>query len=315
MSGTARELTRRLRLLLALGAAATLTLFLAYRGVHDDTVPLSESSTPGILAVDTAQNALRAAHAVVSGPEGDLSGEFHTQISVAHQSLALAASENVIGTEGRHDLQTVTGLIAVYSGWVERWGEEDQEALGAAYLSYAEQVLGVRPASGAGPAAGDEGAIMSRLDALRGKQLAEAERQATFPWQLWVGWSAVTALYVALFLALLDTQRFLRRHFRRPVQVRLLAATVVCGLGVPVLGWITRDAQRAMAGSVAEIRVRAKDPDEIPLAAERVHSALADAGFWASLSDWVLLGGAAVMALTVWGLWPRIAEYRPRGPR
>ncbi|MFI2435670.1 hypothetical protein [Streptomyces sp. NPDC018693] len=311
MSTTGRELTLRLRLLLALGAAATLVLFFAYRGVHDDTVPLSTSSTPGILAVDTAQNALRKAHEVVrdSGPEGDTSGEFHTQISVAHQSLALAASENIIGVEGRHDLQTITGLIAVYSGWVERWGQEEHRALSAAYLYYAEQVLGLQSAPGT------DGDVMSRLDALRGKQFAEAERQATFPWQLWLGWSAVAVLCLALCLALLDTQRFLRRRFRRPVQPQLLAAAAVCALGTPVLGWNTLTAQRAMSDSVDEIREPEENPDLIPQAADRVQDALADAGFWTSLSPWVLLGGAVVMALTVWGLWPRIAEYRLRVPR
>jgi hypothetical protein len=311
VSTTGRELTLRLRLLLALGAATTLVLFFAYRGVHDDTVPLSSSSAPGILAVDTAENALRKAHKVVrdSGPGGDMSGEFHTQISVAQQSLALAAAENVIGVEGRHDLQTITGLIAVYSSWVERWGQEDQEALRAAYLYYAQQVLGFQEEDGT------DGDVLSRLDALRGKQLDEAERQAAFPWQLWLGWSTVVVLYLALFLALLETQRYLRRRFRRPVQVRLLAATVVCALGVPVLAWTTRRAQLAMTGSVGEIRVPEADPDRIPLDADRVQEAMADAGFWASLSDGVLLGGAVVMALTVWGLWPRIAEYRFRGPR
>jgi hypothetical protein len=311
VSTTGRELTLRLWLLLTLGAATTLVLFFAYRGVHDDTVPLSSSSAPGILAVDTAENALRTAHEVVrdSGPGGDMSGEFHTQISVAQQSLALAAAENVIGVEGRHDLQTITGLIAVYSSWVERWGQEDQEALRAAYLYYAQQVLGFQEEDGT------DGDVLSRLDALRGKQLDEAERQAAFPWQLWLGWSTVVVLYLALFLALLETQRYLRRRFRRPVQVRLLAATVVCALGVPVLAWTTRRAQLAMTGSVGEIRVPEADPDRIPLDADRVQEAMADAGFWASLSDGVLLGGAVVMALTVWGLWPRIAEYRFRGPR
>jgi hypothetical protein len=313
VSTTGPELTRRLRLLLVLGAATTLVLFLAYRSVHDDTVPLSSSSAPGILALDTAQNALRTAHEVVrdSGPAGDTSGEFHTQISVAQQSLALAAAENVIGVEGRHDLQTITGMIAVYSGWVERWGQEDHEALSAAYLHYAEQVLGLRSAPGT------DGDIMSRLDSLRGKQLAEAERQAAFPWQLWLGWSTVVVLYVALCRALVKTQGFVRGRFRRPVQPQLLAATVVCAVGVPVLGWFTLRAQLALTDSVDElrkVRVPARE-DDIPEAADQVQGALADAGFWASLSDWVLLGGVVVMALTVWGLWPRIAEYRLRVPR
>ncbi|MEI5098293.1 hypothetical protein RB200_06045 [Streptomyces sp. PmtG] len=312
MSTTGRDLRRRLRLLLALGAATTLVLFLAYRGVHDDTVPLSSSSTPGILAVDTAQSAMRKAHEAVrdSGPEGDMSGEFHTQTSVAHQSLALAASENVTGREGRHDLQTITGLIAVYSGWVERWGQEpDDSPLRAAYLFYAERVLGIEAEPGA------DGDIMSRLDALRGRQLDEAGQQAAFPWPLWLGWSTVAVLYVALCAALLETQRYVRRRFRRPVQVRLLAATVVCAVGVPLLAWVTLEAHGAMTDSVAAIRVPKDNPDDVPRAAEQVRDALTHAGLWASLSDFVLVGGAVVMALTAWGLWPRIAEYRFRAPR
>ncbi|MGV9984956.1 hypothetical protein [Streptomyces olivaceus] len=311
MSTTGRDLARRLRLLLVLGTVTTLALFFAYRGVHDDTVPLSTASAPGILAVDTAQGALREAHRVVrgTGAEGDTSGEFLTQVSVAQQSLALAASENVTGVAGRHDVQTVTGLIAVYSGWVERRGREpDGSPLRAAYLHYAEKVLGLEAEPGT------EGDIMSRLDTLRGAQLAEARRQAAFPWQLWFGWCTVAVLYAALCGALLETQRYLRRRFRRPLHLRLLAATAVCALGVPLLARHTLAAHRAMTESVADVRVPAR-PDAVPEVAGEVQGALADAGFWASLSDWVLLGGAVVVALTVWGLWPRIAEYRFLGPR
>ncbi|WP_109033993.1 hypothetical protein [Streptomyces rubrogriseus] len=312
MSTTGRDLVRRLRLLLVLATATTLALFFAYRGVHDDTVPLSTASTPGIRAVDTAKSALRQANAVVreTGAEGDTSGEFLTQVSVAQQSLALAASENVTGLAGRHDVQTVTGLIAVYSGWVERRGREpDGSPLRAAFLHYAEKVLGLEAE------AGTEGDIMSRLDDLRGEQLAEARRQAAFPWQLWLGWCTVAVLYAALCGALLESQRYLRRRFRRPVQLRLLAATAVCAVGVPVLAWQTVSAHRAMTDSVFEVRVPPAAPEAIPEVADEVQGALANAGFWASLSDWILLGGAVVVALTLWGLWPRIAEYRFRGRR
>ncbi|MER6343785.1 hypothetical protein ACWC10_00510 [Streptomyces sp. NPDC001595] len=312
MSTTRRDLTRRLRLLLALTAATTAVLFLAYRGVHDDTVPLAADSAPGILAVDTARNAMREAHEVVrdSGPRGATGGEFHTQVSVAQQSLARAAAEDVIGVEGRHDLQTITGLIAVYSGYVELWGREpDGSPLRAAYLVYAERVLGV----GAGTPTGED--ILSRLGDLRDKQLDEAGRQADFPWQLWLGWSTVLLLYVALCAALLETQRYVRRRFRRPVQLRLLAATVLCAAAVPVLAWLSRVAHDAMARSVTAISAPRTDSDDIPGVAGQVRHELGDAGFWASLSDWVLLGGAVVMALTAWGLWPRISEYRFRVPR
>ncbi|MFF3849838.1 hypothetical protein [Streptomyces sp. NPDC002328] len=301
MSTTRRDLVRRLWLLLSLGAVTTLVLFGAYRGVHDDTVPLASSSTPGILAVDTAKNAVRRAHAAVdgSGPAGDTTGEFHTQISVAHQSIAAAASENVTGPADRHTLQTVTGLITVYSAWVERAGRETDPSLREAYLHYARQ---------------GRDDIVERLDELRGQQLAVAREQASFPWPLRLGWGAVLVLGLGLCAALVEAQWFARRRFRGAVHPPLLAATVLCAGGTAVLGWFTVRAHAAMGDSVAELRAT-RTADEIPQAGADVRRYLADAGFWASLSTWVLVGGVALMALTVAGLWPRIAEYRFRAPR
>ncbi|MFJ8942714.1 hypothetical protein ACIRG4_05420 [Streptomyces sp. NPDC102395] len=301
MNTTRRDLVRRLWLLLSLGAVTTLVLFGSYRGVHDDTVPLASSSTPGILAVDTAKNALRRAHAAVdgSGPAGDTTGEFHTQISVAHQSIAVAASEDVTGLADRHTLQTVTGLITVYSSWVERAGREADPSLRGAYLDYARQ---------------GRDDIVERLDELRAQQLAVARRQASFPWPLWLGWGAVVVLSLTWCAALVEAQWYARRRFRDAVHPPLLAATVLCAGGVATLGWFTVRAHSAMADSVAELRTPRPAP-EIPQAGADVRRNLADAGLWASLSEWVLVAGVALMALTVAGLWPRIAEYRFRGPR
>lgn len=301
MSTTGRDLVRRLWLLLCLGAVTTLVLFGAYRGVHDDTVPLASSSAPGILAVDTARNALQRAHAAVdgSGPAGDVTDEFHTQISVAHQSIAVAASENVAGLADRHTLQTVTGLITVYSAWVERSGRETDASLRAAFLHYAQQ---------------GRDDIVERLDELREQQLAVAREQASFPWPLRLGWGAVAVLCLALCAALVEAQWFARRRFRTAVQPSLLAATVLWAGWVAVLGWFTVRAHTAMGDSLAELRA-ARSADEIPEAGADVERYLADADFWASLSNGVLVGGVVLMALTVWGLGPRISEYRFRVPR
>ncbi|MPY57991.1 hypothetical protein [Streptomyces spongiae] len=301
MSTTGRDLARRLWLLLALGAATTLVLFGAYRGVHDDTVPLASSSTPGILAVDSAKNALRQAHAAVdgSGPGGDATGDFHTQISVAHQSIAVAASENVTGLADRHTLQTVTGLITVYSAWVERAGQETDASLRGAYLYYAEQ---------------GQSDIVDRLDDLRNDQLEVAREQASFPWPLRLGWGAVLVLCLVMCAALVEAQWFARHRFRSAVHPPLLAATVLCASGVAILGWFTVRAHTAMGDSLAELRAT-RSADEIPETGADVERYMADAGFWASLSEWVLVGGVLLMALTLVGLWPRISEYRFRVPR
>ncbi|MFH9861900.1 hypothetical protein [Streptomyces sp. NPDC017202] len=300
MSTTGRDLTRRLRLLLALGAVTTVALFAAYRGVHDDTVPLASSSTPGILAVDTARTALQRAHAAVDGrAAGDTTGEFHTQMSVAHQSIAVAASENVTGPADRHTLQTVTGLITVYSAWVERAGKETDPSLRAAYLHYAEQ---------------GRNDIVDRLDELRAEQVRVAREQASFPWPLRLGWGAVLVLCLVLCAALVEAQRFARLRFRSAVHPPLLAATVLCASGVAVLGWFTVRAHAAMRDSLAELDTT-RSADEIPEAGADVGRYLADAGLWASLSAWILVGGALLMALIWVGLWPRVAEYRFRVPR
>ncbi|MEU8655003.1 hypothetical protein [Streptomyces sp. NPDC048737] len=301
MSTTGRDLTRRLRLLLALGALTTLALFAAYRGVHDDTVPLASSSTPGILAVDTTRTALQRAHAAVDGrgAAGDTTGEFHTQLSVAHQSIAVAASENVTGPADRHTLQTVTGLITVYSAWVERAGKETDASLRAAYLHYAEQ---------------GRNDIVDRLGELRAEQVRVAREQASFPWPLWLGWAAVLVLCLVLCAALVEAQRFARLRFRSAVHPPLLAATVLCASGVAVLGWFTVRAHAAMRDSLAELDTT-RSADEIPETGADVGRYLADAGLWASLSEWILVGGALLMALIWVGLWPRVAEYRFRVPR
>jgi hypothetical protein len=301
MSTTGRDLRRRLWLLLTLGALTTFALFGAYRGVHDDTVPLSSSSAPGILAVDTARNAMEEAHEAVKGGE---IGDFNTQISVAYQNIAVAASENIAGPEGRHKLQTITGLIAVYSGLVQRSGQEP--ALRDVYLYYAERVLKGEE--------GSEAAIVSRLDDLRADQVEVAERQASFPWSLWLAWSAVLVLCLVLCVALVEAQVFARRRFRSAVNPPLLAATLLCAAGVAALGWFTLRAQIAMAGSFGQLR-SPSDAEDIPRVAEHVREHMANADFWAALSNWVLVGGAVLMALTVMGMWPRISEYRFRESR
>ncbi|WP_159765779.1 hypothetical protein [Streptomyces sp. HM190] len=303
MNATGRDLVRRLWVLSSLAVVSTLVLFVSYRGVHGDTVPLASSSAPGILAVDTARSAVQQAHTAVdvdgSGPGPEATGDFHTRISVAHQSIAVAASEDVAGPADRHTLKTITGLITVYSAWVELAGQEEDASLRAAFLHYAER---------------GRDDIVERLDELRDRRLVVAREQASFPWPLWLGWGAVVVLGLALCGALVEAQWFARRRFRTAVQPWLLAATVLWAGWVTVLGWFTLRARRAMTESLAELR-EVRSADGIPEAGANVERYMADAGFWASLSGWILVGGVVLMVLTVSGLGPRISEYRFRVPR
>jgi hypothetical protein len=309
VSTTGRELTRRLQLLLALGATTTLVLYAAYRGVHDDAVPLSSASAPGVLAVDTAKSALGKAKTAI--PDAQLAdagtGDFQTQISVANQSLALAASENVTGLTGRQVLQTVTGLIAVYSGWIEQANREPAESpLRPVYLHYAERALN---------APGTSEDIMGRLDGLRALQLRVAAQQVSFSPPLRAGWGAVLVLSLALCGALVEAQRYARRRFRRLVNPPLLAATLLWATGVTTLGWLTLRTHSAMAASYTDLRKQPGREHVISQVGAAVADRMAQSGFRAALSVWILVAGVLLLGLIVAGLLPRIFEYRFRGPR
>ncbi|MDX6331682.1 MAG: hypothetical protein QOI83_4065 [Streptomycetaceae bacterium] len=313
MSATARDLARRLWLLLALGAAATAALFGAYQGVHGDAVPLSSSSAPGVLAVDTAKYALDQAQkgAQRDAPLGAAgTGDFHTQISVANQNLALAASDNVTGRGGRQTLQTVAGLITVYSGWIEKANQESSGSLlQKAYLHYAQSVLGdARTKSPGDPS------VMGRLSELQREQVKVVSRQTSFGWPLWLGWSAVLVLCLSLCGALLEAQRFSRRRFRRRWNRPLAAATALLVAEVTTLGLFTWRTQTGMARSGALLR-RPQSGNHIPDAQAQVAGQMAGAGFRAAAAGWILAGGALLMVLIVAGLMPRITEYRFRVSR
>ncbi len=306
MSTTARELARRLWTLLALCVAATAALFGAYQGVHTDAVPLSTRSAPAVLAVDTAKDALtQAKDDAVRGAAGN--GDFQTRISVAEQSLALAASDNVTSLKGRQALQTVTGLIAVYTGMVEQADEEPSgSALRTAYLGYAASVLDNRQTPQAG--------VMGRLDQLQSDQLATLSGQSSFGWPLWLGCGAVAVLGLALVVALVEVQRYSRRRFRRRWNRPLAAATVLLAAGTAVLGRFTWQTHSGMA----QARARLAPPlagDAIQRAGAAVARCMAGTDFRAAVADWIPIGGAALMVLIVAGLMPRIADYRFRGSR
>ncbi|MCQ0023692.1 hypothetical protein M4914_12525 [Streptomyces somaliensis DSM 40738] len=307
MSTTARDLRERLIRLVALGLATTFVAFGAFRAVHDDAARLAGSSSPGVLAVDTARSALMSARESVPGAglDGAGSGTFHTRVSVAHQALAVAASENVTGVEGRRTIQTVTGLIAVYSGWVEQAHREPARSpLRAAYLHYADRVLN---------APGTEEDITGRLTDLRSQQVAVAKEQASLGWARALSWTAA-ALFALLCAALWETQRFTRHRFRRLADPPLLAAAALWTAGAAVLAWLTLRTRGGTARALAELRTP-RTGDGVAAAGGRVAEHLAGVDLRAAASDLILVGGVALVALTVSGLLPRINEYRQEGRR
>ncbi|MDT0309032.1 hypothetical protein RM780_19000 [Streptomyces sp. DSM 44917] len=332
MSDTRRSLVRRSAALLALTAATVVVLFAAYRGVHDTAAPLREETAPAILDVTAARNALREAGAV--SREGPGSGGFRVQIAVANQSLARAAEAGVLGEPGLRTLETVTGLIVSFSGWLELADRLPDEApLREAYLHYAEHML-----TGSGSGSG----ILERLDTLQTGRPGPPEEggvdgqadvladQASFGWPLRAAWALALLGTAALVALLAETQVFLHRRFRRLLNPWLLAATLTLVLGVAALAVLaaqTHDAKAASRADLAGILAasepapggagsRDTDTDSVArtirTTAEEVAADMRDTDWRAGLTGLVPILGLVLVAQVTLGVAPRIAEYRYR---
>lgn len=320
MSGTRRSLTRRLAALLALTVTAVSALVVSYAGVHRSSAPLRTDTAPAVLDVTAAQTALvlanSAARDSLRTEQGELVGAgsaYRTQLAVANNSLARAAQSNVAGESGRRTLQTVVGLITSYTGWIEQAGRSRADSrLRTAYLYYADRML-TRPDSG----------ILARLDALQAEQRRTLDRQTAFDWPLWLGWIVTGGLFLTLAGLLIETQRFVRRRFRRRVNPWLLSATLVPLVVVPLTVFTAQTQsdmdrsrehlartvgawQRADSSQTEVVAVG----DTIKSTAEEVGTQMRNTGWRADLAGWTPVLGLLLAALIVRGLQPRIAEYR-----
>ncbi|MFJ6215891.1 hypothetical protein ACIQGZ_21530 [Streptomyces sp. NPDC092296] len=320
-SSTRRSLVRRLAALLALTCAGVLALLTAYAGVHSPSGALRTATAPAMLDVAAAQTALEladsAADSSLTSDRAGLAGtgeEYRTQISAANQSLARAAESHVAGDSGRQTLQTVAGLVTAYTGWIEqadRW--QDQPVLRDAYLAYAGSMLR------------DDGGVLARLTALQAEQRQVLRRQVSFgAWQ-WLCWSVALALLLALAWLLVDTQRYLRRRFRRRFNPWLAGACVLLLALLPLavfsaqthggmerceqhLTAVVDQQQRPGTGHTAAVRAGQKIRDT----AEKVGEDMSGTRWRGALIGWIPVAGLLIGALAVRGLQPRIAEYRFR---
>ncbi|MEV5170057.1 hypothetical protein AB0L10_02970 [Streptomyces flaveolus] len=299
-STTAHDLAVRHRLLLALSALLALSLFVSYQGVHGDANPLRTSSAPAVLSLDTALYALGEAQRDAGAPAP--TSDFQKQISVAVQSLsAAAADDDVGGPAGRQTLQTIAGLITVYADKVQKSQlQPDGSLLREAYRSYATSVLTEK---GSG--------IQDRLRALQRQQRAAVHRQTSFGPLLWLAWTVTLLLALALGAAMLETQLFLRRRFRRRYNRQLLAALALSagGVGTAVLFTVWTQAGMADTRHLLDSPLPGR---LIPDAGRDTASYLAHTGFRASAAVWILIGGVLLMALAETGLRRHIDDYRFR---
>lgn len=313
MTGTVRDLSRRLVALMALTVVATTAMFAAYVGVHGDAVPLKSTSAPGVLAVGTAKRALlRAqddAEKYASSDAGG-NGDFAGRIAVAYQSLAQAAADNVTGLSGRQALKTVVGLITSYTGWVDAAAHEPGATpLHQAYLHYAASVLGPKD-----PPQDDLSSVLGRLADLQRRQLRVVHAQTHFGPLLVTGWTLAVALYGMLLWALWDAHRFLRARFRRRWNRQLLAAGGLLLAEAVVLGLFTWWTHQGMFHTRAGLD-RVDSSSDLSQVGADVAGYLSGAGYRAAAAGGIFGGGVIVAGLVFWALWPRITEYRVRTPR
>ncbi|MCF3962341.1 hypothetical protein [Streptomyces fuscigenes] len=301
MSGTARELARRLWLLLALTTAATCALFGSYQGLLCTAVPLRDTSAPAVLALDTARQALDQARAEDEDPAAG--ADFQSHLTVVSTSLAAVSAEDVTGLSGRQTLQTVTGLLTSYGNFVQLAHQEPPGPLRTGYLHFAQQVLD-----------GDEG-ITQLLAGLQHRQRAVVGRQTSVGPALWTGWALTLVFGAALIVALVETQVYLRLRFRRRWNRPLLAACALLAGGVAVLAVFASWTASAYGDVRGALAVGTGDAGRIQAAGKDVARFLAGSGFRAGLAWWVLVVGAVLLGLVAAGLWPRVNDYRFRRTR
>ncbi|MEU2206886.1 hypothetical protein AB0B95_09600 [Streptomyces hygroscopicus] len=305
MSGTRAFLVRRLAALLVVTALAVSTLLAAYYGVSRNSAAVTDRSTPAILQVAAATEALRGsyreAEGSLNGSTTDVEGlgeNYRTRLSTAGQSLAQAVKSTTGGEPARRSLLTVAGLVSSYSDIIEQaYVNRDNANLRAAYLSYARTML-----------ERSDGDILGRLRAVQARQLHVLEEQTSFGWLLSCAWLLVPVLFLTLAGLLGHTQYFLRHHFRRLVNPWLATATALLVAVVP-LAVFTYQTQDRLESARTTLSADDIGSDSGGTAKE-VADTMRDTHWRAGAVGWIPVGGTALAALIVAGLQPRIDEYR-----
>jgi hypothetical protein len=147
----------------------------------------------------------------------DLRHTYDTDIEQAGTALGIAATDISGVAEATKPLAQLATGIPVYTGLVERASANNAQGypVGSAYLREADHLM--------------QGTLLPAAQTLYSidtRQLASAQDDATsFPW-------LAAVLVVALLVALVGTQRYLRRRTNRVINVGLLVATVAVVVAV-----------------------------------------------------------------------------------
>ena len=147
----------------------------------------------------------------------DLRTRYQTDIAQAGSALAVAATDSGGVTDATAPLSQLSTGIPVYTGLVERASANNALGypIGSAYLREANNLM----TTSLLPAA-------QQLYKIDTDRLVAAQDDATsFPW-------FATLLVVVLLVALILTQRFLRRRTNRVINVGLLVATIAVAVAM-----------------------------------------------------------------------------------
>ncbi|MGV9852847.1 hypothetical protein ACWDWU_29335 [Streptomyces sp. NPDC003442] len=306
MSATRAFLVRRLIALLVVTAVAVATLLAAYYGVSRNSKAVTDRSTPAILQVAAAIDALNAsydeARRSISSPTAEFEGlseEYRDKLSTAKQSLTQVSKSTIGGESARGALRTSAALVTSYDGTVEQaYANRENPTLRDAYLRYADSIL-----------RHDHSGLLDRLRAVQQRQFGVLDDQTSFGWLLtFAWWLLVPGLFLTLAALLVHTQRFLRHRFRRLVNPWLAAATalLVALLPLAVFTYQTQDRLESARASLTQSDIgRTGGPT-----AREVARTMRNAHWQAGAVGWIPVGGAVLAALILVGLQPRIDEYR-----
>ncbi len=343
---TPERLRRRLAVVLAATVLLWITATVVLQGMHRTVESVRGSTSPAYLDVIKANAALsdadRAAWQSFRSGDAQFTGpglQFQDDITNASQDLERLAA--LSGGAGSQQLETVSGQLVNYQALVEQadaayradtaMGSAGSHELGFAYLNYASHSMR------------DPGGLLATISELQAADRRTVDGQLASPW-------ADPALFSALALAgllglgaILATQGFLRRKFRRMTSPPLLmAAALVCGLTVwMAVVILPADAAFAAARGTAlpkltgiwQAQIRAVDAGAAALRANTAGNAAADAfgglavtatqsasgALDADLAATGDTGGlpvgipalaAAIAALAWLGIKPRMDEYR-----
>ena len=243
---TRRDLQRFALALVVLTVLTAASAAVAFDRAQRTADSVRADTAPAVVEVSAARAALveadRAAVTSFSTGAVRLSGpgdEYRDQVAIASQHLTRAAAHDIGEGSAPQTLELVNAQLAAYSSSIEQaaasFRQNERTALWASDLWTASRLLHA-----------DDG-VLALLDDLRDAQVRTLDSEVdsgadTVLTLLWLVFG------VALLALLVVTQLYLRRQFRRTINLGLVVATM-CVLGLLAVAGLTFDIGSRLAAT------------------------------------------------------------------